>query len=83
MNRYAIIAALQAGETLYMTGRGTPEQEATLGALYDRGVLEIERVSVSGRLVLAIRLRQRRYVRVRVVQPTWYGARVYETIMEV
>lgn len=83
MNSYVILAALRAGETVYMTGRGTPEQEATLGALYDQGVLEIEQAASYGRPVLAFRLRRRRCVRVRVVRPTWYGARVYEAIVEV
>ena len=78
-----IVRALEAGGTLYLTSRASPIEEATLGALYERGLLEVERVSLYGRPALAVRLRRRRFVRVRVVRPTWYGARVYETLVEV
>lgn len=81
MNARQIIWALQSGETLVMRGRGTREEEATLAELHARGLLYVDR-SRDGR-ALIIRWRRKRLVRVRVVEPTWYGWRVTEQLMEV
>jgi hypothetical protein len=79
MTSYEIVQRLRAGQTLIMRGRGSRDEEATFAALYERGLLHIER----GYSVLAIRMKRRRLVRVRVVTPTWYGWRVSTQVTEV
>jgi hypothetical protein len=82
MNRYEILATLRSGRDLYVTGRGTAEEEATLSALYDRDLIEVEQYG-RGLLIRWKQPKPRRFVRVRVVVPTWYGARIVEQWLEV
>jgi hypothetical protein len=78
-----IIYALRAGQTIVMRGRGTREEEATLSSLHARGFLYLD-ASEDGRvLIIRWKQRRRRYVRVRVIERTWYGVRVSYRLVEV
>lgn len=81
MTREQIIAGLQAGEALYQYSHGSRTEEAFMAGLVRAGRVRRELVEVRGRL--AYRYTWRNYVRVRIVQVTWYGAIVVETMVEV
>jgi hypothetical protein len=83
MTAEQIIYALRSGRALVMRDRGTAEEEATLTYLYERGLLYVDADPVRGVVIFRWRKRQKRYVRVRVIEPTWYGWRVSEKLMEV
>ena len=84
MRAEEIIYRLRRGEALVMRGRGTAEEEATLGYLYERGLLYVDADPQQRVLIFRLRKpRPKRYVRVRVIEPTWYGFRVREQLMEV
>lgn len=83
MNRYEIVRLLRSGSVLRLTGRADTETEATLAALYDHDMIEVQR---SGGALL-IRWKQpkprRRYLveRLVLVGYDWFGRAIVRRVL--